>query len=270
MATFFFSFMSTMHNLLRGMRNSCNLALDILVGLFEQVGLETNMSKMQTMICTPGRIRTQLPTKSYRWLQRGRVTTAEWNARDVECHKCWKALKASSLSRHLADAHKIYQQTVVAKEFLELLPTVPYKVTNWSRAGLACPFPGCDGIWGGGWMMRHHFWDVHPMDLVWDVHPIDLVKVPKEGKLCRCRRCRMQVDLRYHRHPYTKECQVGVEWRKQREAAVTSALALRQQFSVHGDVLEQVEVFKYLGRLLAQDHDDIRAIHAQRQKARAT
>ena len=80
----------------------------------------------------------------------------------------------------------------------------------------------------------------------------------------------MQVDLRYHRHPYTKECQVGVEWRKQREAAVTSALALRQQFSVHGDVLEQVEVFKYLGRLLAQDHDDIRAIHAQRQKARAT
>ena len=45
---------------------------------------------------------------------------------------------------------------------------------------------------------------------------------------------------------YTKECQVGVEWKKQREVVVTSALALRQQFSVHEDVLEQVEVFKYL------------------------
>ena len=80
----------------------------------------------------------------------------------------------------------------------------------------------------------------------------------------------MQVDPRYPRHQYTQECQVGVERKKQREATVTLALALRQQFSVHGDVLEQVEVFKYLGRLLAQDDDDIQAIHAQLRKARAT
>ncbi len=80
----------------------------------------------------------------------------------------------------------------------------------------------------------------------------------------------MQVDPRYARHQYTKECQVGVEQKKQREAAVTLALALRQQFSVHGDVLEQVEVFKYLGHLLAQDDDDIQAIRAQLRKARAT
>ena len=49
-----------------------------------------------------------------------------------------------------------------------------------------------------------------------------------------------------------------------------SALALRQQFSIHGDVLERVEVFKYLGRLLAQDDDNIQAIRAQLRKARAT
>ena len=80
----------------------------------------------------------------------------------------------------------------------------------------------------------------------------------------------MQVDPRYPRHQFTKECQVGVERRKQREAAVTSALALRQQFTVHGEALERVEVFKYLGRLLAQDDDDIQAIRAQLRKARAT
>jgi hypothetical protein len=48
------------------------------------------------------------------------------------------------------------------------------------------------------------------------------------------------------------------------------ALALRQQFSVHGEVLEQVEVLKNLGCLLAHDDDDIKAISAQLQKARAT
>ncbi len=31
-----------------------------------------------------------------------------------------------------------------------------------------------------------------------------------------------------------------------------------------------MEVYKYLGRLLAQDHDDIQAIHTQMRKARAT
>ena len=41
-------------------------ALDLLVSLFARVGLETNTSKMQMMICTPGRIRTQLRTDSYR------------------------------------------------------------------------------------------------------------------------------------------------------------------------------------------------------------
>ena len=37
-------------------------------------------------------------------------------------------MKASSLSRHLADVHDIYQQTVVAEELLELHPLDFYTV----------------------------------------------------------------------------------------------------------------------------------------------
>jgi hypothetical protein len=51
---------------------------------------------------------------------------------------------------------------------------------------------------------------------------------------------------------------------------VTSALALRQQFSIAGEVLQWVEVSKYLGRLLAQEDDDIQAIRAQLWKAHTT
>jgi hypothetical protein len=61
---------------------------------------------------------------------------------------------------------------------------------------------------------------------------MDLVKVPKERKFPGCRQCGMQVDLWYPHHPYTNECQMGVERRQQWEAAVASALALRQQFSI--------------------------------------
>jgi hypothetical protein len=60
-------------------------ALDILVNLFKRVGLQTNTSKTQTMICMPRRIRTQLLTESYRRVQRGWVTAGEWNAHNVEC-----------------------------------------------------------------------------------------------------------------------------------------------------------------------------------------
>jgi hypothetical protein len=52
--------------------------------------------------------------------------------------------------------------------------------------------------------------------------------------------------------------------------AVTSALALRQQFTVSGDVLKQVEVYKYLGQMMAQDDNDTQALRAQLWKARAT
>jgi hypothetical protein len=37
-------------------------AFTLLVDLFQHVGLQTNTSKTQTMICMPGRIRTQLLT----------------------------------------------------------------------------------------------------------------------------------------------------------------------------------------------------------------
>ncbi len=99
---------------------------------------------------------------------------------------------------------------------------------------------------------------------------MDLVTVAKEGKYDRCEQCGMQANLLYPRHRFSKECQVGVERKKQREGAVTLALALRQQFTVNGDVLERVEVFKYLGCLQAQDDDYIQAIRAQLQKACAT
>ena len=80
---------------------------------------------------------------------------------------------------------------------------------------------------------------------------MDLVKVPKEGRFDRCKCCGMQVHPLYPRHQLLKECQVGVERRRQREAAVTALLALCQQFTIHGNVLERVEAYKYLGWMMA-------------------
>jgi hypothetical protein len=93
--------------------------LTLLVNLFQQVGLRTNSSKTQMMICTPGWIRTQLPTKLYHWMQNGRVTSAKWNSRNVQCYQCGKVMKAGSLGSHQADVHDIYKQIVVTEDLLE-------------------------------------------------------------------------------------------------------------------------------------------------------
>ncbi len=91
-ATFFAIFYITNAYLASQDAGFLHHALTLLVDLFQRVGLRTNTSKTHTMICTPGWIRTQLPTKLYRRMQRGRVTAAEWNSRDVQCYQCGKGM----------------------------------------------------------------------------------------------------------------------------------------------------------------------------------
>ena len=97
-----------------------------------------------------------------------------------------------------------------------------------------------------------------------DLHPQDTVTVPKEGRSYpRCGHCRMQVNPRFTGHWKMERCVIGTEQKAQRKAAINSAIALCRNFKVHGEVLEKVEVFKYLGRLLAQDNDDVQAVRLQ-------
>jgi hypothetical protein len=96
------------------------VALNSLVSLFERIGLETNVKKMQAMICTPRQISTQLSTDSYRCRHGYRTQMREqWDARKVECRRCQVTMNASSLSHHLVDLHEVYQQTMVAEELLD-------------------------------------------------------------------------------------------------------------------------------------------------------
>ncbi len=73
MATFFANFYINNKYLASQDAEFLQHALTLLVNLFERIGLQTNMLETQTMICTPGRIRTQLSTESYSRMQRGRV-----------------------------------------------------------------------------------------------------------------------------------------------------------------------------------------------------
>jgi hypothetical protein len=234
-------------------------ALDVIVGLFSHVGLKTNAQKMQTLISTSGRICIQLPEDSYARLRGGTTLAGEWDSRMVVCRQSNASMMANSLRQHLAEQHDTYQAVVVPEDYLVPRAGMRYQAHPGCNGKIPCPVPGCPGELRDGWMLRRHFRDLHPFDRV---------VVLTEGYFPRCKRCCMQVNPAYPRHIRTKECGIGMDRQLQRESAISLALALQRKFNVDGTVLEQVKVFKYLGRLLAQDDDDAQAIRQQLRKAR--
>ncbi len=62
-------------------------------------------------------------------------------------------------------------------------------------------------------------------------------------------------------------CKDGVARKVQYAAAERAHTALQQTFMVYGAELEKVEVFKYLGRLLAYNDNDAQAVRGNLKKA---
>ncbi len=60
---------------------------------------------------------------------------------------------------------------------------------------------------------------------------------------------------------------MGGEQRRQHQERAGATLALRRQFTANGEVLERVEVFKYLGGLLSQEDNDMQAVRHHLVKA---
>jgi hypothetical protein len=77
-----------------------------------------------------------------------------------------------------------------------------------------------------------------------------------------------EVGALYGKHQRIRLCREGWERRKQHEAAKAARVTLARTFTAYGEDLERVEVFKYLGRLLAYDDNDTQAMRLNLKKAR--
>ena len=119
------------------------------------------------------------------------------------------------------------------------------------------------GVVGSEGALRSHFLRRHPQDLV---------VCPAEGSLPlpQCDRCGLQISFTAinGRHYETALCKDGVARKVQYAAAERTHTALQQTFTAYGAELERVEVFKYLGRLLAYDDNDAQAVRGNLKKAR--
>ena len=158
----------------------------------------------------------------------------------------------------------MFRSRVLNRDFL-LEDREPETFTAYKSANgrFYCPVPACQGgidSFPTAWGLRRHFHDRHPLDLV---------DVEGSGVYPKCQLCNMQSDPRKAvRHEGSKFCREGRERIVQTNAAIANQRALEVGFTAYGEDLERVEVFKYLGRLMAMDDVDTQAIRGNLTKAR--
>ncbi len=81
---------------------------NILIGLFEQIGLFTNASKMKVMVCIPGQIREAYTEEQYAEYKSLTGSAADNKHRRVDCEICGASLVAGSYQSHLESQHNVF------------------------------------------------------------------------------------------------------------------------------------------------------------------
>ena len=238
-------------------------AFDVLVGLFERVGLQTNTLKTKTMTCLPGYISGSLSDAAYkrRMTGEGDSYRARKRAR-INCPQCGKEMAHGSLPQHLLTQHGMIEDPTNWLDAPGRQPAA-YRVSHPTGSRRKCPVDGCPGVSNSRDALRRHFLYRHPQD--------SLV-ILEEGShpLPRCELCGMHVPYSAlnGRHRHSRTCREGVDRRRQRNAMMEAKRAMDIQFTAKGSQLERVPTFRYLGRPLSMTDDDWPAIYRNLTRAR--
>ena len=229
-------------------------SFNILIALFDRVGLKTNTTKTKAMVCVPGKIRLPLSTEVYNNCREGLTSRSDWQRRRVQCETCGVYMSATSLQAHMECKHGVYKSFLLNRELpIDAPPTTYRAYLSQPSNRLYCPVPGCTGSLANENNLRMHFARRHPESLV---------RTPKDGCPSKCEHCGLQVTLRQRLcgHEETAMCQDLEARKEQHRAAVVSATALQQELTAYEALLERVEVFKYLSQLIAFDDNDVQAM----------
>jgi hypothetical protein len=131
-------------------------ALDVLVILFEIIGIRTNPDITKVMMCIPGNIRVAHTEEAYHTKHYGPVNpTAKHHW--VECNICGVSLAAGSLRSHLETKHDTYWSFVLNRELTVEREAAVYRATTEATGTYFFLVPACVGIVGSISALQSHF-----------------------------------------------------------------------------------------------------------------
>ena len=120
-------------------------------------------------------------------------------------------------------------------------------MSSHNRARAACPVPTCGQSITRRSSMRRHFMYLHPQAAV---------HFPGKGALAPCPLCQIQVP-NLPRHRGMLLCKKAAEQAQKRAQVEANKQAVKVVFKIGDKPIENVSSFKYLGRILAANDDDL-------------
>ena len=82
-------------------------SFDVLIGLFEQIGLFTNAAKTKAMVCVPGQIREGKMEEEHA-AYKSQTESTDNKRHRVDCEFCGAILAAGSYRGHLETQHDVF------------------------------------------------------------------------------------------------------------------------------------------------------------------
>jgi hypothetical protein len=145
-------------------------AFDILTGIFDRVGLRTNIKKTEVMAFVPGRVRKCLSADAY-WARMDADFREGYKGGTTECEICGKELTEGSMRGHLESQHGIFRSFILEGGEVPAEPRRWEAEPDFLEAKLRCPVPGCPQAREGrgvrdSFNLRWHFASRHPQDTV--------------------------------------------------------------------------------------------------------
>ena len=233
--------------------------LDLIIGLFEKVGLRTNESKTKFMVFRGPSAPKAISKQAYYRMVTGKGKTYNERRKErVQCTICGKEMCRGSLQRHMEKQHNLKPERYLYSEKETQTTSSSFKVKIIRGKRNKCPIPGCPGESKDKFGMYRHFCLKHvETNLIID----------GDGQCERCNKCGM-FAINMAKHQKTVTCEKVQGRRKNEDLQNKQAAAETVGFKVYGKDLEQVKDFRYLGRTINNNDDDTDCIHTQIKKAR--
>ena len=251
--------------------------LDRLRENFLLFGLEMNLEKTEMMIIKARQKYRKMTQESYD----RKITGVGESYNDkqqmmVSCHWCDKLVQRRSLKTHLLSAactkikkKKLLEGNIIQQhsdienlEEEETHETKTYQFDMPLKTICRCPCESCKFQCNTRNKMRRHFRSRHLEDII---------IINEEGLLPQCVQCGIfQSNVNSEKHLQSEDCKRYAQIKNNKRLDRCNKAATNVKFQLNNNDIKKVNDFKYLGRIIDDTDDDLKAVENQLKKARAT
>ena len=232
-----------------------------------------NTTKTEAMIMEANKRQQNMSEIAYRHRITGEGTTREeFNKSLIKCKWCNTEVQVKSMKRHNL-SYKCKEEkkkkekrntTIIMNETDDEMnhESNTYVISMPKGTICNCPDKKCPFQSNNRTQMRKHFRARH-LD--------DIIIIEEEGLLPQCVECGLyQKNVNEASHLGSEECKRFAEIRKNKRIDECQKAAKNVSFYINGEEIKKVKQFKYLGRIITDDDNDLMAVEQQLTKARRT